>query len=466
MSPDFQGEFSKYPDHNNVRKLDDAARVVLRKLKMYYTNVVPDINYLEDVEISVNKKPGYRYEECFKMKNKGEALSDSFKIATRRWNYITNTNFLKIDHESMFPGVYTIGARNKRDHTYEDGELAVSRAVHMPELHVELTSSPWNDILTNKILDVKSGPIYIGNSILEWERLRDDTYSSEYVLEGDYKRFDSTLYLRMITCAVAIMRCLFEINSEFVDKHFLGIYDSLSIKDYYVLRGDVFRIYHGLPSGVKSTSVLGSIINLISLVYNVGANRAKNFRFIVGGDDFLVSCYSPHYNANKIVSEIERRCQKLGMRLKFLNIKHYDADDVDNCPVFYKYCIYKDVPIVPNEAYLERVFMPWNKKYNDDRKLFKFLNDVMPSLGTPMTHLILYYFFFRKVMYARTKLDMSLGEIVKRHIALNERMMINKEKQNLRKYKQDTDEKSCVVSFLLNCGNKSRSKIKFDHTIF
>lgn len=466
MSPDVKGEFSKYPTDDNIRKLDDAARVVLRKLKMYAVNVIPNFDFVGGTEISVKKKPGYRYEECFVLPDKGSALPYAYELAKKRWEYVTNCNINELRHDKMYPGCYTIGARNKRDYTYEDDELATSRAVHMPEMHVELTSAPWTDLLTEKIIEVAKGPIYIGNSILEWERLKNDTCDSEFVLEGDYKRFDSTLYVRMITCALAIMRCLFPIDSEYVDKHFIAMYDSLVIKDYYVIRGDVFRIFHGLPSGVKSTSVLGSIINLISLVFNVGPNRAKNFRFIVGGDDFLVTCLNNRYKASVLIANFTKRCLKLGMRLKFLILKYFNAPKLEDCPVFYKYTIYKGVPVVPSEAFLERVFMPWNKNYNNDVKLLKFLNDVMPSLGTPMTHLLLYYIFLQRMYLVRTGAHVKLGMFVKQHEVLFSRMLLNKEKSKLFEYKNDGEDKKNVVDFLLSFAKNRQNKIKFDYSIF
>ncbi len=466
MIPEKQGEFSQHPSKENIQKLEDAARVALRKLKMYYINYIPSFEDVRNSEISITKKPGYRYEECFMLKNKEEALPFAYEIAKKRWDYVTRTEKDKLEHTKIFPGVYSVGARNKRDYTYEDGEVAVSRAVHMPELHTELTSSPWNDILTEKIVSVAKGPIYIGNSILEWERLKNDIDSSEYVLEGDYKRFDSTLYVRMITCALAVMRCLFDEESEYVDKHFIAMYDSLVVKDYYVIRGDVFRIYHGLPSGVKSTSILGSIINLISLIYNVGANRAKNFRFIVGGDDFLIASLTNYYSVVKVIDEINKRCARLGMRLKFLKEKYYNSENIDDCPVFFKYCIYKDIPVVPNVAFLERVFMPWNKNYNNDSKLLKFLKDVMPSLGTPMSHLLLYYIFLQRMIYIRTNIKVSLGTIVQKHILLNDKMLLNKENQKIHKYKVKDDDKNCVIDYLLVSNSKNCYKIKFDFLIF
>jgi len=41
-----------------------------------------------------------------------------------------------------------------------------------------------------------------------------------------------------------------------------------------------------LPLGVKETSLLGSIINLIAQIFCVGCKNAREFNLVVGGDDF------------------------------------------------------------------------------------------------------------------------------------------------------------------------------------
>jgi len=74
------------------------------------------------------------------------------------------------------------------------------------------------------------------------------------------------------------LRCFSDLDNESIDNHFLGIFDSIGIKDYYCPGGRVFRCSHGLPSGVKATNLLGTIINLLALDYciNDGANRKFN----------------------------------------------------------------------------------------------------------------------------------------------------------------------------------------------
>jgi hypothetical protein len=395
MIPESKGEFSEYPTNSNMEMFDESVRVVLRKLKNLYGVRAREFEDVYMSELSPDKKPGFRYEEVFKQRTKGEAINSALDIAKERWKYLESTPPKEIKRKHLKAGVYTIGARNKRDAHYDDDEVATSRAVHMPELHAELTSAPWAEAVTDKVKEVGRGPLYIGNSFLEYERLQKDIEYSYFVLEGDWKRFDSTLYIKIITAAVGVFRCLFE-NNKHVDRHIIGMYDSLAIKDYYVPGGNVFRLFHGLPSGVKSTSILGSIVNLIALVYSVGPEFCKDFNFIVGGDDFLISCMSEKYDAESVSDSIQARAEELGMHLKFLKIKHYNAEKLSDNPTFYKYTVYKNEPVVPTEAMLERVFMPWNKKYGNDYKLYRFLIDVMPSLGKPMSHLYMYYNFLSR----------------------------------------------------------------------
>lgn len=69
------------------------------------------------------------------------------------------------------------------------------------------------------------------------------------------------------------------------------------------------------------------------------------------------------------------------MAIKFFKIKKKETKKIEELACFYKYIIIDDQPSIPLSSMLERVFAPWNKKYDDYASLYKFLNDVMPSLG-------------------------------------------------------------------------------------
>lgn len=386
----------EFPTVENVKIYERAVKTLFRKTQRIGILDAPNFDDVLNTEVSPAKKPGFRYEEEYELKTKEDAVLVALEKASRRWSYASSKKVKRIKRKAISPSVYTIGARNKRDYTYDDGDLATSRVVHMPEFHNELTSAPWCDEFSERLKELAAGPIYLGNSILDWFRLERDINNSSYVFEGDWKRFDSKLYIKMITIALCIVRCYFPHNSEYVDKHFTMMYDTLAIKDYHLVRGKVVRSYHGLPSGVKSTAIINSIINLLALIFIVGDEYSKDFNFIVGGDDFLVVSKSGRLESDRLIERFEKLSGFVGLELKLFKEKVHNSKRIEDCPVFYKYTIYKGMPVVPTSSALERVFMPWNRNYGSDIKMREFLLDVMPSLGTPMSHLYLYYDYLSK----------------------------------------------------------------------
>jgi hypothetical protein len=465
-TPEVEGKFSMHPTVTNLSVFDKTVKAVFRKLNMpSFEKCNKEEILLENV--AIKKKPGYRYEVMYNLQTKGEALHQAYKIALKRWKAIDEG---WDDRRKIIPGVYTVGARNKRDYNYTDGEDAVSRAVHMPEMHAELTAAPWCNKITDYFKEKARGPIYIGNSFLQYTRLNNDLKDSSFVIEGDWKRFDSTLYVKIITCALAIERCFFPHKDDNVDRHFIAQYDSLILKDYYVPGGQVIRIFHGLPSGVKSTSALGSIINLIALIFCVGPEMSRFFNFVVGGDDFLIACNRKNIDKDWLGRRINSRAITLGMKLKFLDFKKHNAKRLSDCPCFYKYVVYKGKPYVPPAAYLERVFMPWNKKYNNDVKLMAFLKDVMPSLATPSIHLWYYYKFYSKIhnlLYKKFNLLINPKDVFKMHKSQYDKMICRGGSLLPYKYKLDAgDDEKRLINHLLKKPRGNIALRKYDISCF
>lgn len=266
-----------------------AIRNVIRKLRL------PDLTpcVLSDMynqEVNFESKAGFRYEQYLQMNDKKEALEVAEKLARHRWNYIESCvrRGEKLKRDKLLPSFYTVGARNKKEIKEEEYSQSNSRAVHMPEFHCEINSSPWVDKITDYFLTQKNGPIYIGNSILQYERFENDASKCSYTLEGDWKKFDSTIYIQGVTISVALMRCFYINESKRTDYHFTALYDTVAIKDYIVPGGYIYRLYHGIPSGVKATTVLTSLFCLFSLLYCTVDIDSKKLSFIVGGDDHVI----------------------------------------------------------------------------------------------------------------------------------------------------------------------------------
>jgi hypothetical protein len=432
LVPEIEGDFSKIKKVD-IKFFDRHARNVIRKLRI---TPLPKCKKHDIVFSSFNRDtyPGLRYDQYLYKYTKKAALIDAYRIAAERWDTIDKGKFRRKD---IIPSIYTIGARNKRDDTYTDDELATSRVVHMPEFHAELTSGPWTDQITNHLKNKKSGPIFIGNSLLESDRLSKALEGRSTIFEGDWKRFDSTLYLRIIISAVAIMRCYYDLEDSEIDSHFVAIFDCVGIKDYYTPAGNMFRAFHGLPSGVKSTNLIGSIINMLALDYCCGEGANRDFNYVCGGDDFVIASNSTRAMATNFSDKLQARAERIGMRFKFLTRKYNDATNIEELPCFYKYVVTSNgSPAIPTSAMLGRVFMPWSKSYGTLPKIYKFLNDIMPSLGRPGTNLLAYYIFYQNIYYKTFNNKISFKDVVSRHFVVYNKMVLKKEFPN---YKNETD---------------------------
>jgi hypothetical protein len=414
LIPEFDSEFNKMPDKKTSKRLESSVRNVIRKLKI---ETLPKCTKSDLLKVSYNRDTyaGFHYDAHLNNQPKKKVVFNALSAASKRWNIINNGNF---SHNDIMPSLYTIGARNKRDYTYSDGEIATSRVVHMPEFHVELVSGAWTDPITNWFKNTASGPAFIGNSSVRHPRFAKALEGSLFQLEGDWKRFDSTLYSSIIISALSILRCFYEVDDTNIDNHFLAIFDSIGIKDYYCPGGRIFRCLHGLPSGVKCTNLLGTIINLIALNFCVNDGANKQFNFVAGGDDFVVICkYEKIIDIDVFIESFKERAEMLGMRLKVLEKKFQNSTILDELPSFFKYVVKNGKPYIPFKAMLERVFMPWNKIYTTDTEILKFLDDLMPGMGCPAAHLSLYYLFYQKIanrVFCRRKYEFK--DIVKIHI--------------------------------------------------
>lgn len=413
-----------FPNISHYNLMEVALRDSVRKLQIEEFKGV-DISDIREFDFNLDTKPGFRYEHYLLKESKRDCVNEAVYLAEERYMNIVNATKegRRVNRDEIIPGIYTIGARNKRETEPEVGENLVSRAVHMPEFHVELHGGIFCDLITTDIVEKQKGPIFIGNSFLKSERFESLLNDNFCAIEGDWKKFDSTLCNALVIMALSICRCYFP-EGDLYDNHFIAILDSLVIKDYHVVGGSVYRLLHGLPSGSKWTNLLGSKINLIALNYTFSNIKYNERSFAVGGDDFVVFSKNEIYNFESLLDIAVSKAELIGMNFKFLKQKLFkNSNNIDDYPVFYKYTVFKGNSIIPCDAILERTLSPWNKKYYNNYDILIFLDNILPSLGFPSSGCFIYYYFYQYVYFRLTGKKISLNTLITKHFNVYHRMV-------------------------------------------
>lgn len=406
---------SVLPKKRHFKENKEVIKNVIRKMEIK-TLPAPTKGEMAYTYFNEDTKPGIRYEFFFSKHKKKDCRGIAQHVANSRWDAIEarSKKGQMIKRQDISPSIYTIGARNKREEEPIDGELAKSRAIHMPEFHAELHAGTFSDRIMEHIKEEGRGPLYLGNSIVRYERFEKDINRSYCSVEGDWKKFDSTLTSFLLTSAVSIVRCYFRDGLD-IDNHFLAILSDLVIKDYLLSGGRVYRIISGLPSGSKLTSLLGSVINLLMLNFVFSEVETEKLSFAVGGDDFVVFIKDEIKDLEKFEEGVYEKCLKWGIKLKFFKYKSHDPNCFYDFPVFYKYTVYKNKPFVPVENVIERTFSPWNKDYSKDGEILRLVWDLLGSFGPPSTSYLLVYHYM-KILHKRIyNNDISLTEVIRYH---------------------------------------------------
>lgn len=432
MVPDITSEISGLPSMKKIKLFSSSVKSAIRKLKI---TQLAKCNKEDMLLTTFNPKsyPGFTYKEYYKYETKEKASEIALRVANKRWDNIVYASKCKrrLKRNSLFPNTYVVGARNKRENDYEDGDVISSRAVHMPEFHNELNSIVWIEQIANSIKYKQKGPIYLGNSFVKYDRLYKDTNKSDKIIEGDWKRFDSRLYITNIIIGLSILRLYYDHDDVEIDYHFKAIFDTIGIKDYYTPGGFLYRMIHGLPSGVCSTTLLGSIINLVNLLYCTGDYNSKRINYIVGGDDFLVAVENSIFNED-ILDRMKEKSETIGQVFKILEFKTFKSKKILDKPSFFKYTIDRNEPVVYPSALLERTFIPWNKKYDSNFKIYNFLVDLIPSLGSPRSFHLPFYYFYIEIASRVFERDVGIKEIFYLHLNIYNKVMAGE-----RFYKKD-----------------------------
>jgi hypothetical protein len=249
-----------------------------------------------------------------------------------------------------------------------------------------------------------------------------DMGSCDSILEGDVKRFDSRVWISLIVMAVALGRLYYDLDDDLIDRHFIAIFDTIAIKDYYTPGGYIYRMIHGIPSGVKSTTLFGSFVNLIMQSFFNEQFDSKKINYCIGGDDFLIG-----YNfkiSNKVIDKINDKAKECGWELKYLREKSFHSNNIEDKPYFYKYSVDNFEPVISMSTLLERVFLPWNRRYKNFSQVYNFLLDIIPSLAAPRSHFLIFYELCSYVKRRYLKINSPPSYFFNLHKTMYDKVMI------------------------------------------
>lgn len=418
-------ELRVLPTYEEFLKYKDVILTIVDKLKIQQIGN-PIFEQCLMSHFKPDSQPGFTQVFLNNNHTKLKAFKTSSKVARNIYNKLNNIANVAHKHlvdefiknKPKVKGLYSIGARNKRDYTYENYELASSRAVHMPEFHNEIVISAWMDGVNESLKLNTRGPLYIGNSITTYERLERDIKNNTSHIEGDWKRFDSTYRIMSLIVCTCITRLYYPLFSKRADVHFFWIFYVHLIKDYYIPGGYVIRILNGLPSGTKCTSIWNSIFNLFALLNCCSFLNFKKLNFAVGGDDFIIM-YKDKVTEQD-VQTISDNSAKLGMKFKFCVLKDINSNNVSDFPFFYKYSVKNSLPIAKPVFLMERILAPQNLKIKSNIEYLIFLDAQLPTLGYPSTTHLLFYSIYKNT-YNRvfssydSKFKMTIKRIFKMH---------------------------------------------------
>lgn len=339
----------------SYKKWRPSLRASLSKLGAVELSCVPSERDIDSVELSGDTYSGCRWDKFFGLSTKLRASGYAREVARELFRK-TSRQFTPSD------SLWTIGGREAREDEclVEEGDVT-SRGVHMPEVHEEILNFLWSRPVEKFFHSKADGPIWLGHSFNDggWKRLKRNLDFSSSVIEGDWKKFDSSVSEEKIVIAMAIIRSFYP-RERWIDRHFLRITDQLVFKNYVTPGGLMFRMCSGIPSGSAFTALLNSVVNFICLnrvcYEKLGLRRRNSYRLAIGGDDFLIFLRRPKGAIEEVV---EYSLSELGMELKE-NSKWTCPypDRILDSPSFYKNIIYNGLPTIRPDHLYERLLAP------------------------------------------------------------------------------------------------------------
>lgn len=305
-----------------IVRMEKIVPIVLKLLKIVELPA-PGFDSVYSLKIKEEAFAGVRFSTFFNMKNKREAIDISLDLVKQFWVLASENNMCA-------PHIYGVGAREKRESDVSKDGPCNTRGVLAPELWFSLFEGIYSKPIERYFHCLKDHPLYLAQSFSHqgWLRYYNDIFGKKFVFEGDFKGYDCTLQQEHLILTFSILR-LFYPKSTRIDNHFKFIMSSFISKNVVFPGGLCYKINKGLPSGSSFTSLVGSVCNLVILVDIIQTfcefsdeEILNDLKFLICGDDFLVSSNIPKHIARDGLLEFCRN--EHGVELKLPMLKNSD----------------------------------------------------------------------------------------------------------------------------------------------
>lgn len=198
----------------------------------------------------------------------------------------------------------------------------INRLVSLPDAFESVISYPfYHALMEMKTPGYSEVSIMIGINKYgkDWKRLGDSLLPFQFVLEGDWSRFDQTVPSEYIHLAFSLIMQKFEGLTDRDRRVFEYIEYNFIHSVYYLPDGGVIQKRCGIPSGSQWTSLIGSMVNRMVLTALcqklVDQGAVINYRIVVYGDDHLIGLdFSPEYQRKLVDYAFRRRFLELWSR--------------------------------------------------------------------------------------------------------------------------------------------------------
>lgn len=178
-------------------------------------------------------------------------------------------------------------------------------------------------------------------------------WDSRFILCLDYSKYDSSIPAKLISMAFSIIESNFIMTQDqkqwwnIYKKHF--ICGGILMPDGYVY----FGRRHGNPSGTVFTSIIGSIVNTIALLYGLLENNISWSSMLVLGDDSAIGLNQP-----ASIEKLGASIRKLGIKVGDDSEMHLSTEDA----YFLGHYWTQGVPERPVEESILRLVCPERPK--------------------------------------------------------------------------------------------------------